>query len=91
VSYLKLQAMTEDQIYTFLDTTFRAIFKRENIVITPKLSAADVEGWDSFAQISIVVAAEEHFSIEFRSKELDGLKNVGDFVTLILQKTEIAG
>lgn len=79
--------MTEDQVYAFLDQTFRTVFKRDDIKLIPTLSAADVEGWDSFTQIAIVVSTEEQFDIEFRGKEMESLKNVGDFVALVLRKT----
>lgn len=75
--------MTEDDVYAFLKETFRAVFKRD-VEVTPLLSAADVKGWDSFAQISIIVATEEHYGVEFTSEELDTLKNVGDFVAMVL-------
>lgn len=79
--------MTEDQVYDFLKDTFRTVFKRDDIEVTPALSAADVQGWDSFAQIAIIVASEEHFDVEFTTKELVSLKNVGDFVAVVLKKT----
>ncbi len=77
--------MTKDDVYAFLADTFRTVFKRD-VEIKPELSAADVKGWDSFAQISIIVAAEEHFGMEFTSQELDSLKNVGDFADVVLKK-----
>jgi acyl carrier protein len=81
------RTMTKDDVYAFLAATFRDVFKRD-VAITPELSAADVKGWDSFAQIAIIVASEEHFGIEFTSKELDSLKNVGDFAGVVLAKTK---
>ncbi len=80
--------MTEDGVYADLAEIFRTVFKRDDIKLTPELKAADVEGWDSFAQIAIIVASEEKFGIEFSSKELDALKNVGDFVAVVLRKTK---
>lgn len=78
--------MIRDDVYAFLAETFRRVFKRDDITIMPELSAADVKGWDSFAQIAIIVASEDHFDIRFSSKELDSLKNVGDFVDIVLKK-----
>lgn len=48
-------------------------------------SRAHVEGWDSQAHVSIIVAAEVHFGIRFRTAEFDELKNVGDLVRLIVR------
>jgi acyl carrier protein len=50
------------------------------------LSSDDVADWDSFKQIEIIIAVEELFSIKFRTRELDTLRNVGDLVELIGNK-----
>lgn len=77
--------MTEDEVYSFLKETFLEVFKRD-IRPTPEMSAKDVPGWDSFAQISIIVATEDRFDITFTTPELDGLKNVGDYVRTVMSK-----
>lgn len=79
--------MTETQVYAFLAETFRIVFNRGDIKLTPELKAADVAGWDSFAQIAIIVRTEDYFGVEFSTKELDSLKNVGDFVAVVVNKT----
>jgi acyl carrier protein len=50
------------------------------------MTAADVEGWDSFKQIEILLAVEERDAIKFRTRELDGLNNVDDLVRTVLAK-----
>ena len=77
--------MNETAIYSFLAETFRDVFGRD-VTPTPDMTAADVSGWDSFAQISIIMATEEHFGIEFSTKELGSFKNVGTFVDVIKAK-----
>jgi acyl carrier protein len=54
--------------------------------LRPDLRAADVQGWDSFKQIELIVAVERRFSIRFNSREMDGLGCVGDMVQLIARK-----
>ena len=51
--------------------------------ITEKTSATDVEGWDSFAHITIVVAVEEKYNISFTTEELGQMTCVGDFINLL--------
>ena len=51
---------------------------RNDMVLTPTLSARDVPGWDSFKQIEIMVSTEERFGIKLNTREIDGLKCVGD-------------
>jgi acyl carrier protein len=79
--------MAEPQIYQSLTTIFRDIFLRDDLVLTPALSARDVPDWDSFKQIEIIIAVEEHYRIKFRTRELDSLNTVGDLVQLIASKT----
>jgi acyl carrier protein len=51
--------------------------------ITEKTTAPDVEGWDSFAHITIVVAVEERYNVAFTTEELGKMTCVGDFVHLL--------
>lgn len=79
--------MTEPEIYKFLADVFQDVFMRDDITLTPGLTAADVDGWDSFKQIEIIVAIQEGLGIKFATKELDSLSSVGDLVKLIGSKT----
>ncbi len=79
--------MSEADIYTFLTDTFHDVFMRDDIVLKPELTAKDVDGWDSFKQIEIVLATEERFGIKFSTREVDSLQNVGDLVRLVSAKT----
>jgi acyl carrier protein len=82
--------MSEADIYAFLTDTFHDVFMRDDIVLKPELSAKDLEGWDSFKQIEIVLATEERFGIKFSTREVDGLQSVGDLVRLVSAKTNKA-
>jgi acyl carrier protein len=79
--------MTESEIYESLTTIFHDVFLRDDLALTPELSAKDVPDWDSFKQIEIIIAAEERFGIKFRTREMDSLNNVGDLVQLIASKS----
>jgi acyl carrier protein len=79
--------MTEPDIYTTLTTIFQDIFLRDDLVLRDGLASKDVPDWDSFKQIEIIIAVERHFGIKFRTREMDGLNNVGDLVRLIADKT----
>ena len=60
---------------------------RDDMEISPGLSARDVEGWDSFKQIEIMVSVEERFGIKLNTREIDRLKTVGDLAKVIAVKT----
>jgi acyl carrier protein len=83
---MKWDAMTEPEIYASLTEILQEVFMRDDISVSPSLSAKDVEGWDSIKQIEIIIAAEQRFSIKFTTRELDRLENVGDLVSIIQAK-----
>jgi acyl carrier protein len=78
--------MTEPEIYTILSEIFEDVFLRE-IPLRADLTAKDVDGWDSFKQIDIIISVEERFGFKVGTKELDGLQSIGDLVRLIEAKS----
>lgn len=78
-------SITKADVLTRLQTIFDDLFLDE-VVVTPELSAHDVEEWDSLLHISLVVAIEEVFNIKFRVGEVESTENVGEFADLILQR-----
>lgn len=50
------------------------------------MTAKDVQGWDSFNHINLIVALEEAFSIVFTSPEITSMQNVGDLVEILKTK-----
>lgn len=82
--------MTEQQIFTELTGIFRDVFDDDTITIGPETTAADIDGWDSQAHVTLVVATEMKFGIRFRTAEFETLLNVGDFVRLIERKRAAA-
>jgi acyl carrier protein len=79
--------MQEPDIYATINGIFNDVFIRDDIQLTAEMTASDVEGWDSFKQIEIILALEEHYRMKFRTKEIDGLKNVGDLVKVVLSRS----
>jgi acyl carrier protein len=80
--------MNEAEVYSQLTDLFRDVFDDDAIVLTPQTTAHDVEGWDSAAHVSLVVAAEVRFGVRFRTAELESMHNVGEFAQLIQAKLE---
>ena len=75
--------MTTENILARLTPIFRATFGDESLTLHPAMTARDVEGWDSAKMVTIILAVEDEFSIRMRSRDIDALRSVGDFVTLI--------
>jgi len=78
--------MIKTEIITALTEIFHDVFLRDDLTLTPTLSAKDVEGWDSFKQIEIMVSVEERFGIKLNTREIDALRNVGDLADVIAKK-----
>ena len=66
---------------------FRDIFDDEELTVTEETVAADVKGWDSFAQMHIIMGVEDMFGISLSTDDITGLKNVGDIVKAIEKYT----
>jgi acyl carrier protein len=78
---------SESDIYAALTEVFHDVFMRDDLVLKPDLTAKQVQGWDSFKQIEIIMACEERWHIKFSTRELDSLQSVGDLVRLIGAKS----
>jgi acyl carrier protein len=80
--------MTPDEILQQLTGIFRSVLDDDDLVLRPETTAADIPAWDSMNHITIVVEAERRFGIKVRTAEIERLRNVGDFMTLIAAKRE---
>lgn len=78
---------TESDVYAGLTEIFHDVFMRDDLVLTPELTAKQVQGWDSFKQIEIIMASEEKWGIKFNTRELDSLRCVGDLAKMVTTKT----
>jgi len=78
--------MDTPQVYSKLSAVFRSVFD-DDIVLSPDLTAENVEGWDSFTHIRLIVTIQQAFNVKFSAADVGGLKNVGDMVRLIQSKS----
>ncbi len=78
--------MEDQALNAKLERIFQAVFDRTDLTIKDDMTAADVEGWDSLAQINLIVGAENAFSIRFQTSEIRSIKDVGEFKRLIASK-----
>lgn len=80
--------MTRAEVHEKLTGVFRKVFDQPSLVIGDATTAKDVEGWDSLAHVSLVVAVEKAFGVRFTTKEVKALANVGDFLELIQRRAK---
>ena len=78
--------MDPQQLHDRLQDVFRTVFDQDDLVVDDETTAADIDGWDSLAQINLIVGAEDVFKVRFQTAEIRSLKNVGEFKTLIEKK-----
>ena len=79
--------MTQTEVITRLQPIFDDLFM-DKVELTPQLTAAEVEEWDSLIQISLLLAIEKAFNIRFRVGEVEAAKNVGEFAGLIARRVD---
>lgn len=78
--------MNDADIYVKLTPIFHSVFDDEDIVVTPQLTADDVNGWDSLTHIRLMLSVQKAFNVRFAAADIVGLKNVEDLVRLIREK-----
>jgi acyl carrier protein len=70
-----------------LQDIFRDLFDDDDIALRPEMTAKDVAGWDSLKNVKLIVQIEKAFKIRFATGEVVGIKNVGELLALIEQKS----
>jgi acyl carrier protein len=73
----------DSTIYARLTEIFIDVFDQDSILLSPTLSAKDVDGWDSINHVRLLLSVERAFKMKFTTSEIGSLGNVGDLVSLI--------
>ncbi len=71
------------ELLAVLADIFRDCFGDPTLVLTRRTSARDIPAWDSAKMVFLVLAVEDRFGITMKSREIDNLRNVGDWVRLL--------
>ena len=79
--------MKRNEIIEKLTHIFREVFNDNSIELRDDMTAADVENWDSLTHMLMITKVEEDLGIKFKLKELNKLKQVGDIISLVEEKT----
>lgn len=77
--------MTREEVYERLNQVFREVLDDETIELQDETVADDVDGWDSFEHINLVVGVEEEFGFKISMGKVVTMKNVGEMVDIILE------
>lgn len=77
--------MTREEVYERLTKVFQEVFDDDSIRLQDETTAEDIEDWDSFEHINLVVAVEDEFSFKIPMGKVVTMKNVGEMVDIILE------
>ena len=77
--------MTREEVYERLNKVFQEVFDDDSIMVNDNTTADDIEDWDSFEHINLVVAVEEEFSFKIPMGKVVTMKNVGEMVDIIME------
>jgi acyl carrier protein len=77
--------LSPEEILIALSGVFERVLGRP-VQLEARTTAADVEEWDSLAQVLLIVESEREFGVRFESSELANVADVGEFVSLIQAK-----
>ncbi len=69
-----------------LTYVFEEVFDQKNLTVTNETTSNDIDGWDSMSHVTMLMAVEDHFGIEFKPYEIANLVNVGALVALVEKK-----
>ncbi len=80
--------MTREEVYERLNPLFRTFFDDESITVNDETTADDIEDWDSFEHINLIVTVENEFGISIPMGKTITMKNVGEMVDTIINLLE---
>ncbi len=78
--------MNDQDIITRLNSVFRDVFDDDSLSVNENTTSADIEDWDSIEHINLISAVEDEFSMQFRMREVSGMKNVGEMIAIIKER-----
>ena len=81
--------MEKEAILKKLNEVFREVFDLDDVVVTRNTVADDIEEWDSLEHINLISAVESTFNMKFKMKEVSTMKNVGEMIDIIAERTKL--
>ena len=81
--------MNKKKIKEKLQSVFVDVFDDEDLTICNSTNSDDIEEWDSLNHIALVLSIEKCFNIRFMTGEVLSLKDVGEMIQLLEEKTSI--
>lgn len=83
--------MSDQDLPARLRAVFVEALDDSEVELDPALSMGDLEAWDSFAHINLMLGIEATFGVEFDSEEIGSLLSVGQILEALRRRLEAAG
>jgi acyl carrier protein len=71
-----------EQVRTVAADIFQVAPEKINEASTPE----QIEGWDSVQHLNLILALETQFNVEFEPEEIEQMKSIGNFASLVETK-----
>ena len=78
-------------IHDRLTGIFREVLMDDSIELADGMSSDDIDGWDSFAHLNIILAVENAFNLTISDEEAPELRNIGALVRFITGRLDTDG
>ena len=80
--------MKREEVFERLVKVFREVLDDDSIELTDKTVSDDIDGWDSFEHINLIVAIEDEFNFKVPLNKVVSMENVGEMVDIIIDLGE---
>jgi acyl carrier protein len=78
--------MSRSEVMDAVQAIFREQLGDPALDLYPSMETGALEGWDSFANVEILLACEARWGFTLGVAEIDGIRSVGDLVRTIEAK-----
>lgn len=78
--------MNKNEIIERLTEVFKDVFDDDSIIIRENTTSSDIDDWDSIEHINLISAIEDEFNMQFKMREVSGMKNVGEMIEIIRER-----
>ncbi len=78
--------MTREAVLAKINSLLRDVLDDDKIAVSEESTARVVPGWDSVANIRLMLSIEDEFGFRFKAGEFAEYRNVGNLVSGILTR-----
>lgn len=83
--------MSTSELHIRLSVIFAEVLEYPEFVFDPTITMDDIETWDSFNHINLMLAIEAEFDVEFDSDQIGTLLSAGQISEALEQRLVAAG